>query len=177
MIELRQYGSIDRFAQMLQDDIGISTNPSLLGSVHHHFGIIYLNRGQYKESSEHFDKSLNVYLTFIPADHSSLSPTYSSIGSVHLCQSNYDKALTFYQLALDCQTNASEPDLESIIRDTKSIAYTYNSVGNSREALIYYQRVLELQKQFLGENDPSIAETYSSISALCLQQGDFMGAS
>ncbi|CAF0789425.1 unnamed protein product [Adineta ricciae] len=175
MNEMGQYGSVDRFAQMLADDVGIAVDRNLLGSVHHMFGIIYLNRGQYKESFEHFDKSLNVYLTFLPADHQRLSPTYSCIASVHSHQSDYDKALTFFQLALDCQTNSREPDLSSIIHYTKSLAQTYRTIGRNAEALDYYKRILELQ-QCLGENDTSIAETCRSITQVCFAKGDFMEA-
>ncbi|UJR11695.1 hypothetical protein I4U23_015876 [Adineta vaga] len=176
MDELGQYGSVDRFAQMLEDDIGISLNLNLRGSILHMFGIIYLKRGQYKDSLDYFDRSLNVYLTFLSADSAKLSPTYACIGSVHSRQSNYDKALTFFQLALDCQTNSVEPNISSLIYYTQNIAHTYSSIGKNNEALDYYKRVLQLQKQYLGDNDPSIATTCSSISTLCLRQGDFMDA-
>jgi tetratricopeptide (TPR) repeat protein len=105
MNELKQYNSIDRFAEMFRDDYSsLDTNPGVLDAIHNIFGLIYLDRGQLKEALEHFHKSLNICLDSLSsADHPKLAVTYNNIGCVHLTQSNYETALTFYQSSRELQ--------------------------------------------------------------------------
>jgi tetratricopeptide (TPR) repeat protein len=177
MNELSQYSSVDKFADMLRDDIGLSANPSMLAAVHHMFGSIYHDRGQFKEALDHFNKSLTIYLDYLPADHPTLTPTYNNIGSVYLSQTDYEKAIEFQQLALDCQTNSENPNPSSIIVYTNNLAKIYSHQEKYNEALVYHKRALELQKQFLGENDPSLSETYDLISSIYYKIEDYEQAS
>jgi tetratricopeptide (TPR) repeat protein len=177
MHELAQYNSVNRFADMLDDDASLAANLVILGGIHHAFGLIYLSRGQSKEALDSFRKSLSIYLNFLPADHPKLSPTYNNIGSAHLAQSDYDTALTFYQLALDCQLNSKDPDISSIVAYTNNIASIYYHQKNYNEALVFHKRALELQKQYLGENDPSLTSTYNAISAISYKINDYEQAS
>jgi tetratricopeptide (TPR) repeat protein len=177
MNELSQYSSVDKFADMLRDDIGLSANPSMLAAVHHMFGSIYHDRGQFKEALDHFNKSLTIYLDYLPADHPTLTPTYNNIGSVYLSQTDYEKAIEFQQLALDCQTNSENPNPSSIIVYTNNLAKIYSHQEKYNEALVYHKRALEVQKQFLGENDPSLSETYDLISSIYYKIEDYEQAS
>jgi tetratricopeptide (TPR) repeat protein len=101
MYELSQYSSVDRFAEILRDDIALCANPNLVVSIYHIIGLIYLSRERHKKALDHFRKSLNIYLNLLSANDPSLSPTYNNIGTVYLAQSNYEQALTYQQLALD----------------------------------------------------------------------------
>jgi hypothetical protein len=166
MHELSLYNSVERFAEMLEDETSLAANSAILGSIHHAFGMIYLSRGQSKEALDSFRKSLSIYSTVLPADHPKLSPTYNNIGSVHLAQSNYDVALTFHQLALDCESNSENQDMSAIVAYINNIASIYNRQENYNDALIYHKRALELQKEHWGENDLSLTNTYNAISAI-----------
>jgi len=174
MNELKQYNSIDRFAEMFRDDYSsLDTNPGVLDAIHNIFGLIYLDRGQLKEALEHFHKSLSICLDSLSADHPKLAVTYNNIGCVHLTQSNYETALTFYQLALDCASNSENPNISSVITYTNNIASIHHHQENYNEALVYHKRALELQKNHLGENDPSLTKTYNAISAICYKLDDY----
>ena len=177
MSELSQYNSVDKFAEMLRDDIGLAANPSLLSSIYHMFGSIYNGRGQCNEALDYYHKSLNISISYLSADDSSLTPTYNNIACVYLSQSNYEKAFEYQKLALDYELKSSDPDLSLIILYTKNVANLYNNQEKYKEAVEYYKRALELQKQFLGENDLSLAETYSRISSICLKIEDYGQAS
>jgi tetratricopeptide (TPR) repeat protein len=173
MDELGQYSSVDRFAEMLRDDVGLAANPSILASVHHMFGSIYHSRGQNKEALDHYQKSLTISLSSVAADHPTLSPTYNNIGCVCLSQSDYAKALEYQQLALDCQLKSDSPNVSSIITYTNNIGKTYANQEKYSEAIVYHKRALELQIGHFGENDLSLQDTYNYISSMYRQQGDF----
>ncbi|CAF4790650.1 unnamed protein product [Rotaria sp. Silwood1] len=173
MHELAQYSSVDQFAEIFGDGGSLAVSPIVLGSIHHAFGLIYLERGQSEKALDHFRKTLSIYLDFLPADHPKLSPTYSNIGFVHSTQSDYETALTFHQLALDCQLNAKNPDISSIVAYRNNIASIYYQQEKYDEAIEHHKRALELQKQYLGENDPSLTNTYNVISAICYKHGDY----
>jgi tetratricopeptide (TPR) repeat protein len=177
MKELGQYGSVDRFAEMLDDEIGLAANSMMIAAVHHMLGLIYLSRGQHRKSLEYFQKSLNISLSELPADHVSLTPTYNNIGCVYLAQGVYDKALEFQQLALDCQLNAKSFNASSIILYTNNVGKIYGRQRKYSEAIVYHKRALELQIQHSSENDSSLTETYNLISSMYLNQGDFIQAS
>ncbi len=57
------------------------------------------------------------------------------------------------------------------------MAKIYGHQEKYSEALIQYNRDLELQKQYLSENDPSLAETYNTMSRICFKQSDYGKAS
>jgi hypothetical protein len=57
------------------------------------------------------------------------------------------------------------------------VAKIYGHQEKYSEALIQYNRDLELQKQYLSENDPSLAETYNTMSRICFKQSDYGKAS
>jgi tetratricopeptide (TPR) repeat protein len=173
MNELSQYNSVDKFAEMLRDDIGLSSNYLILGAIHHSLGLIYLSRGPLTKALDHFQKSLDINLNYLSADHPTLSATYNNIGCVYIKQGDYEKALEFQQLALDCQSKSENPNLSSIILYTNNVAKVYDHQRKYNEALVCYKRALELQKQFLGENDPSLAETYNLISSICYKMDDY----
>jgi tetratricopeptide (TPR) repeat protein len=116
-------------------------------------------------------------LDFLPADHPSLTPTYNNIGSVYLSQSDFNKAFEFQELALECQLKSDTPNPSSIIIYTNNLAKIYSHQGKHKEALEYHKRALEVQQKCLGENDPSLAETYELISAASIKLFDFEQAS
>ncbi|UJR11696.1 hypothetical protein I4U23_015877 [Adineta vaga] len=173
MHTVSEYSYLDRFAQILHDDISLNSNFLISGALYHLFGLIYLNRGQNKDSLKHSEKALEINLTFRPANHHTLTPTYNNIGCVYLAQSNYEKALEYQQLALDCELNSKQPNASSIILYTNNIGKIYSQQGKYDEAIACHQRALELQQQHLGENDSSLAETYRLISATYYNQKDF----
>ena len=49
----------------------------------------------------------------------------------------------------------------------------YSGQKKYNEALTYHKRALELQRQFLGENHPSLAETYNRISSIYYKMDDY----
>ena len=97
---------------------------------------------------------------------SPLSSTYNNIGAVYHALKDEGNALISYQAALDCQLAAGEPDVNAMIVYYHNIASVHQALGNNDEALDNYHKALELQKQFLGENDPTIADTYRAMAQL-----------
>ena len=177
MNTLSEYSYLDRFAQILHDDTILNSNFLISGAIYHLFGLIYLHRRQYKESLEHSEKALDINLTLLPANHYTLTTTYNNIGCVYLAQSNYEKALEYQQLALDCELNSNKPDVSLIILYTNNIGKIYSHQEKYEEAIKHHKHALELQQQDLGENDPSIAETYGHISSTYQNLGDLQQTS
>ncbi len=82
MNELSQYSSVDQFAEMLREDVTLGANPSILADVHHMSDSIYHARGQSKKALDYYQKSLNINLSYLSANDSTLAVTYNNMGCV-----------------------------------------------------------------------------------------------
>ncbi|CAF3765563.1 unnamed protein product [Rotaria socialis] len=173
MDEMGQYKMIDVFADVFAEDNIIHQHPGRLAEMQHAMGSAYLSAGNKNKALEFLENALATYLTLVPADYPSLSPTYNNIGSVYLSKKNHKKALEYQQKALDCQLNASDPNLNSIATYSMNIATIHESLGQHDEALVHLQRALELQKQYLGEDDPALSLTYDVIARICYEKQEF----
>jgi tetratricopeptide (TPR) repeat protein len=176
MYELKQYNSVDCFAQMFNNDKSLIIDQDLHNEIHNIFGLTCLHRGQFNDALKYFDKSLNLCFT-LSADHSKLANVYDNIGSVHLAQSNYETAITHYELALDCEINSDDPDVSLMIKSATNVASILHNIGKYEDVLECYKRVLELQKEYLGENDKSLTDTYNILSMICYEMDDYEGTS
>ena len=177
MYELKQYNSVDCFAQIFNDDKSLIVDEDLHNEIYNIFGLTCLHRGQFNDALEHFDKSLNICLNTLSIDHSKLAAVYDNIGSVHLAQSNYETAVKHYELALNCEMNSDDPDISLMIRSATNAGSILHKIGEYEDALELYKRVLELQKEYLGENDKSLTDTYNTLSIICYEMDDYEGTS
>ncbi|CAM4818147.1 unnamed protein product [Rotaria magnacalcarata] len=173
MDEMGQYKMIDVFADIFAEDDIIHQHPERLAEMQHAMGTAYLSAGNKNKALEFLENSLTTYLKFVPADYSSPSPTYNNIGSVYLSKKNHKKALEYQQKALDCQLKASDPNLNSIATYSMNMGTIHESLGQYNEALVHLQRSLQLQKQYLGEDDPALSLTYDVIARICYEKQEF----
>ena len=170
--ELKQFDCLDHFLEYFHSDPSLCLENDVLDGIHNTFGLIYHDRGQFNDALKHFQLSLEICLESFPANHPRIAVTYNNIGSVYSSQSNHQQALNSYQLALDCVTNADHPNILSIITYTNNISSIYYHQEKYEDALDYLQRVLRLQIEHLGDNDPSITDTYNMMSLIHHQMGN-----
>ena len=166
MNQLSQHQSVDQFVRILSDDDSFMAQPSLLASIYDEFGTIYHVRGQYQRSLDYYDKSLNIYSSYLSADDQQLSSIYNKMGSVYFDQYDYEKALTLHELALQCQMKSKTPNLSSIIFYSKNIAKIYEKQGKYNEAISRYRGALQIQEQYGDKNDPSLIETLNLLFSI-----------
>ncbi|CAF1132941.1 unnamed protein product [Adineta ricciae] len=172
MEELSEFDSIEHFIEIFREDETFSTNPHLLGSIHHAFGTIHNGRGQGKEALYHFQQALSQYLTILPRDHPKLSPTYNNIGSAHVTQSNYETALSFFQLAIDYQSNSPTPDISSLVTYINNMGSVYFQLDQFNKALVYYKRALDVQLKHRDDDHSALISIYNVISIIYYQLKD-----
>ena len=98
-------------------------------------------------------------------DFDTLSTFTTHIAQIYYQRDEYEKALKYYKEALDLSlTHLSDDDAE-LVAIYYPTAKTYYRLKRYDEALSYFQKTLNIELKTLPDNAPTIATTYSDISA------------
>jgi hypothetical protein len=177
MDELGQYKMLDTLADIFTEDETMFYNPISAGGFQRALGNAYHSAKNLKKGLDCLQNALSLFLQKVPENHFSLSPTYNNIGNVQYAIKDYKNALLSYEAALNCQLTTETPDISSIIVYRRNCGLAYEAISKKEEALDQYHQALELQRQYLGEDDPDLAQTYNLIAGLCSKYNDHEQAS
>ncbi|CAF1091167.1 unnamed protein product [Adineta steineri] len=110
-----EYPRIEKFYLALLSDTSVLNQPSRLGRVHTGLAASYKYRKEYAKALEHFRKSLEISLSYLPPEHSDLVPLYDSIGDVQRELGNYVQAVDNYERAVTLLENNRQMSNDSLI--------------------------------------------------------------
>ena len=177
MDELGQYKMLDTLADVFTEDETMFYNSVVTGGFQRALGNAYHSAQNLAKGLDCLQNALAHFLEHVPENHFSLSSTYNNIGNVQYAMKDYKNAVSSYEAALNCQLTTETPDISSIIVYRRNCGMAYESIGKKEEALDQYHQSLELQRQYMGENDPNLARTYNLIAGLCSKYNDHEQAS
>lgn len=164
------YYQVDYLANLLFNDGSIENNPTLLASLaalHHLLGSVDNQRCNYRSARIQFEKSLKIFLSFIPEFNQILSATYNNIGSMFYQEDQHEQAIIYHQKALQCQLRSSSPDMEAIATYSGNIGAVYLDQEKYDQALLHYKRtLLILQQSISNEESQSLAMIYDRIASI-----------
>jgi len=145
--------AIEQVAAIYENDADICIG---LGKIFDHFA-------DYDKALAFYQKSLDILLCSLGAEHPDVASMYNQIGDVWRSKGEYNKSLHFFQKALKIRISADE-------EEHPNLAYSYNYIGvvhlemnENVKALECLQRSLEIFLKRFGQWHPDVASTYQNI--------------
>jgi tetratricopeptide (TPR) repeat protein len=158
-------GEFDNAQEVYKTLIEVTSDDSFeyFAYLHHQLGYINNEKGDLATALFYYKRCLDIYLTHLPSDNPTLSPTYANIGLILKKKGDLDGALKHYQHSLN--TDLRDPQIDQL-----SIAVRYNNIGTVLdeqgkydEALENFQKALKIKLDHLSPGHPSVANTYINI--------------
>ncbi|CAF3821112.1 unnamed protein product [Rotaria sp. Silwood1] len=144
----------------------------LLAHIHHQLAYVYNEISDLTKARIHYEKSIQFYLTYLPANDSTLSNSYSNLAVVLKRQDDLAGAMKYHQHGLSIDLKAPQPDYEQIATRYNNIGVVLRDQKKYSEALDYYQRALKLELEHLQSTQPILATTYNNIADIHRLQGN-----
>ncbi len=129
-----------------------------------HLATAYEGQGHHEDALDAFQKSLDIQLASLPADHPDLARSYNNIASVYCSMGRYEDGLNTCKCALAIY-------LKHMPENHPKLAILYNNMirlCNNLGRLNFQLKKLDIQKATLQPDDPAVGISYNtSIATLC----------
>ena len=135
------------------------TDPDI-ARCYHGLGNVTDEKGDYDSSLEWHEKSFELRMKSLKADHPHLAPSHISIGCAHFNKGDYQKALLSYNKAYDIIKKAfgdSHPDIAMCLNN---IGCVYERQKDYSNALKCHKEALEIRKEYLPEHHADISQSH-----------------
>ncbi len=112
----------------------------------------------------------------LPEDLLRAATLDGAIGMNAFAAGEYGEAILWHGarlVALERALGADHPELAIALTD---LANSEQSIGASTVAMAHLERALEIRRAELGEEHPSVGETYNAVGAVQYGRGDYEGA-
>jgi hypothetical protein len=100
LIRTEEYQLIEKFYLAMLRDASVLNQPRRLIRVHNGLAANYTYKKEQAKALEHFQKSLDVSLSFLPPEHPDHATLYDSIGDIHKELGDYAQAMHNYERAV-----------------------------------------------------------------------------
>lgn len=138
-------------------------------SRYNNLGLAYLSADSLDLAFTHIQKSIDLYLEEDPYNKN-LSSSYTNIGGLYAARHEYDMALKYLYKSMSLREQQNDLNIYSTYQ---SIAAIYAKTEQYDSALVYYSKALEIGHKVFGKHHPSIAGTYSGISYVFFELGEY----
>jgi tetratricopeptide (TPR) repeat protein len=173
MLEIGHYDKALELYETLLSTAHPHTDGQRISSMYNQLGAIYSRKGEVDKALTHYKKSLEIKLTYVSLNDSSLSAIYSNIGSALRNQNQLNEAFEYMQRALTTERSASQYNPLKIASYCNNIGLVLTDQNRHSEALRYYEKALELQQKHLPPNHPNLATSYNNIGAIYNELHDY----
>jgi CHAT domain-containing protein/tetratricopeptide (TPR) repeat protein len=129
-------------------------------------GSFYLNKNQYPQAKEFYEKSLRTALN--TDDFKIISSAYRGLGLVSNLLNDYQKSINFLYESLKLARKYNLPVIGDILVD---LAKVNDNIGNLPEADSLFQKGIEESIRNMGNGNPGLAEMYFSYGPFLLKTG------
>ncbi len=133
----------------------------------------YRKKGEFKNSLEYHERSLNFRLEQYGEDHPLTATAYNNIGDVYRVIGDYDRALQCYEKAFSIRDQTLGSNHLSTYISKTNIGKTYFHLGNYKEALKNYLMAYIIRWQKTGNDHPDIAKLYNNIGSAYEAMGEY----
>ncbi|CAF1096330.1 unnamed protein product, partial [Didymodactylos carnosus] len=128
--------------------------------------------GDYNEATNKYEQSLELKLSTVPQNFSSIAKTYNNIGLVYLKRKSRAMALKNFNDALDIQTRHLPPNHHDFALTLNNIGCVHLSKEENEAALKKFKDALEIQKVSLPADHVDFATTYNNLGLVYDKLGD-----
>ena len=129
-------------------------------------GTLHVHRGSFAEAMRWYEKSKEITMRTLPADHPNVAVAYNNIGGVYESMGDYPAALVSQKEALsilECSLPEHHPDL----------AHSYSNIGNIyagmhqfSNALLSFDQARRIREASLPANHPDLGSAYNNIGVM-----------
>ncbi|CAF1448492.1 unnamed protein product, partial [Didymodactylos carnosus] len=152
------------------------TNDPFISADLNNIALVQIQTGHIQEALENLEKTLQMRLLILPADHPLLSHTYLNMGSLYSKVKDYSSALKMYDNALKIQLKTlplTHPDLAKTYVNTAQI---YSSQREYSKALELNQNALDIQLAMTPLNNRDLSNTYRNMAMVYVNTEDQLSA-
>jgi tetratricopeptide (TPR) repeat protein len=143
------------------------------GFAYNTLGLAYDNKGEYAKAIGYHEKSLNVRLKTLGAEHPEVGKSYSNIGAVYSNKAEYDKAIGYHEKALAIRLKTLGPEHPLVGASYNNIGAVYSNKAEYDKALGYHEKALAIQLKTLGAEHPAVATSYFWIGLVYSSKGEY----
>jgi tetratricopeptide (TPR) repeat protein len=147
-----------------------------LSYIEHSLGWTYDEKGDLQQALVHYQKSLDIDMTYFPKDHAQLAPTYANLACLFEKQGKFELAMEHYRYALNIELKSPYPDQIKIATRYMNMGDLFRQLGRFQEAHKSVKSALEIRLNILPSTHPDLATTYGHLFDICLSMEDFITA-
>ncbi|CAF2156103.1 unnamed protein product [Rotaria magnacalcarata] len=167
-----EHDKAEKYNRILLEQL--SPNDDSISIAYSNIGDTYLNRGNYTQAWEYYEKALSIVSNTEPSHHHiHLAYIYDSIGLLNDRIGKYDEALENLKKVQHTKLKYISPDDLFMVSTYNNIAMVYKHKTDYDSSLDYYKKVLEIELKSLPDLHPNLASTYNNIALLKNQLGQY----
>jgi tetratricopeptide (TPR) repeat protein len=142
--------------------------------VQYGFANVLLDKRQYDEAIERYNKVLDGYKRQLGRHHESTLNTANNIGLAYQGQGKYPIALEYLRFVLSDKRRVLGPTHRSTLDTLANVAHVYRRLGNNEKAQEHYLEALAgYSTELGGRNNLSWIETAENIALTCTELGQY----
>jgi hypothetical protein len=130
LMRMEEYQRNEKFYLALLSDASVLSQPPRLVRVHNGLAASYIYKKEHAKALEQLHKSLDISLTYLPAEHPDLVPLYDSIGGIQRELGDYVQAVHNYERAVTLLENN-----QHISSDDQLIESLHRRINSTRQLL------------------------------------------
>jgi tetratricopeptide (TPR) repeat protein len=175
MLKVQEWDKAKEIFEVLHRDVSPERKDEL-AYIEYSLGKIYDEKGDLERALTHYQKSLDIEMTYLPSDHPQLGPTYSSLACLYEKQGKFDLAMEQYRHSLTIELNSPFPDKLRIASRYMNMGDLLRQLGRLDEARKSVNAALKIQLEILPPIHPNLAVTYGHLFDICFSMKDYPSA-
>ena len=172
MIKVQQWDKAREIYEVLLRDVRPSQKNEL-AFIEHNLGWICEEKNDIELSLAHYQKSLDIEMSYLPSDHPQLAPTYANLAVLYEKQDQFDLAMEQYRRALTIELRSPSPNKEKIASRYMNMGDLLRQLGRLDEALKSVKSALNIRLDTLPPTHPALKLTYGHLFDICLSMGNY----
>jgi tetratricopeptide (TPR) repeat protein len=137
---------------------------------------IYLRIGEIDSSLAIENKALGIRLGLLPANHTSIGVSNSSLARILMDLGEYDKAKSHLITAIEIFEENKSVNISRLVNSYKILASLVSIEGANLQAITYILKVIDLQQMYLAEDHPEVLDSYNLLCQFRYRNGDYSAA-
>ncbi|KAF7357315.1 FabD/lysophospholipase-like protein [Mycena sanguinolenta] len=158
-------------------ELAVQTSADLAWIFRHHYGLLFNEAGEYKESAGMLETVLEEENRLLGDKHPDTLVTMGNLASTYSDLGEYGKASVLQMAVLEKQKQILGDNHPDTLLAMGNLASTYSDLGKYEKASVLQMAVLEKQKQILGDNHPHILLAMGNLASTYSHLGQYGKAS
>ena len=151
-------------------------NSSDYASSLNNFGVLYMERGDYKSAEQLYKQALEIRKKALGEEHPGVGTSSFNLGVLYYKIGDYKSAEPYYKSALDIYKRTLGEEHPSYASSLNNLGILYADMGDYKAAEAYYKQALEIEKKALGEEHSDYASSLNNLGILYSDMGDYKAA-